>query len=390
MAITTISKAGKQVLQIFDEGVVIDQTLPKWVRAGEEIKRRKEEAEKEGKKETVHMEMRQSYNVYNETTGTMTTNTNMDAPFVIYSIPDSYEIKDDVRFDEIAAASLKELTILIKKGGLNNVLSGYGGMHGMSNNSWGITSSGPRPVENDSAFKKFTRKISGLFKTPELDATAFFTNVKFESKESAETYRDRVSMYLKAIHNAKLVGQTALVEKLLGEMIANKYESMLYTNGCYYAIPEDRVVSFAVKTERGINLTYLKNFTRPIPQDVIDKVGEVSEYCVFDNYVVMHYDPMNEHREETKKEEAKRKDPILFGVIAGSRKLYYIADWIDEYCDLTLEKFVEALGTDKDEFLVGEKPLEVEKIEKKVKPTTKKDIDKKEPKKRKSKKKDGE
>lgn len=389
MSILTVNKAGRDVLSIFDEGVVIDQTLPKWVNAGEEIKRRKEEAKKEGKPETVHLEMRQSYNVYNETTGTLSAATNMNTPFIVYSTPEDYEIRDDVRFDEVAAASLKELTILIKKGELNNVLSGYGGMHGMSNNSWTLNgSTGPRPVENDNVFKRFARKVSRYFNKPELDATAFFTNVKFESKEAAETYRDRVSMYLKAIHNAKIVGQTALVEKLLSEMIANKYESVLYTKGCYYAIPEDKVVEFAKKSERGIQLTYVKNFTRPIPNDVIEKIGEVTTYEVFDNYVVMHYDPQNKHREETRKEEAKRKDPIIFGVIAGSRKLYYIADWVDEYCDLTLEKFVETLGTDKDEFLVGEKPLEVEKVEKAPKRKVKKEVEKKEPKKRKSKKDD--
>lgn len=38
-----------------------------------------------------------------------------------------------------------------------------------------------------------------------------------------------------------------------------------------------------------------------------------------------------------------KKDPILFGVIRNSDKLYYIADWVDEYCDLTLEKMFETL-----------------------------------------------
>lgn len=34
----------------------------------------------------------------------------------------------------------------------------------------------------------------------------------------------------------------------------------------------------------------------------------------------------------------------MFGVINGSKKLYYVADWIDEYCDLTLDKVIEILG----------------------------------------------
>ena len=392
MSILTKNIAGRDVLTIFDEGVVIDQTLPKWVHASEEIERRKK-AKKESKGEDdaqvpsdANVYFRQSY-----MTDSGTQTTNMNAPFVVYSTPEPYEIKKDVKFDDIAALSLKELTIMIKNGELNNVLSGYGGMHGgaritnLANEaSWGVSSIGPVPVENG-FFARLSRKITGLFNKPEMDATAFFTNVKFESKEAAETYRDRVSLYLKAIHNAKIAGQTALIEKLLGEMIANKYEAMLHTKGYFYAIPEDKVVEFAKKTERGVQLTYVKNFTRPIPEDVIEKLGEVTSYEVFDNYVVMHYDPQDKHREETRKEEAKRKDPILFGLIAGSRKLYYIADWVDEHCDLTLEKFVDTLGVDKDDFLNGEKPLEPEKIEKPQKRGETKEPAVKKPRKRKKK-----
>lgn len=368
MSILTKNIAGKDVLTIFDEGVVIDQTLPKWVHASEEIERHKKAKGKDDAQvpSDTNVYIRQSY-----TTDSGTQSANLSTPFVVYSSPDAYEIKKDVKFDEIAATSLKELTVMIKNGELNNILSGYAAMHsgaritnfGANEASWGITPNGPVPVKNG-LFARLGRKISGWFNKPEMDATAFFTNVKFESKEAAETYRDRVSLYLKAIHNAKIAGQTALIEKLLGEMIANKYESMLYTKGCFYAIPEDKVVEFAKKTERGVQLTYVKNFTRPIPEKVIEKLGEVTTYEVFDNYVVMHYDPQGNHREETRKEEAKRKDPILFGLIAGSRKLYYIADWVDEHCDLTLEKFVDTLGVDKDDFLNGEKPVEPEKAKK--------------------------
>jgi hypothetical protein len=45
----------------------------------------------------------------------------------------------------------------------------------------------------------------------------------------------------------------------------------------------------------------------------------------------------------TKAEVEKAKDPILFGVVKGTRNLYYIGDWIDEYCDLTLDKFLSVL-----------------------------------------------
>lgn len=379
MSILAKDVNGKSVLAIFDTGVSIDQKLPKWVNASKALAEKKEQGEaKQQNSSGVRFEMRQTY--YDAGTGTQTTN--MNTPFTVYSTPEPYEIKTDkVSFDEVAAANLKELTMLIKSGELNNVLSGYGGMH---NEAWNLVTNGNTYTmgstgekKTDSKFSKFIKK---LFKKhepkPEISVIDFFTKVKLESKEGAEIYVDRVSKYLQAIHNAYAVGQTALVEKLLSEMVANKYEALLASRGAYYVISEQRVVDFTKKTERGVELTYLKNFTRPIPQEAIDKVIEANEYEVFDNYVVMHYDPKGEHRAETKKEEAKRKDPIIFGVIAGSRKLYYITDWIDEFCNLTLDKFVDTLGTTKEEFAEGGKENEekpVNKEEKKVKKSKKKE-----------------
>lgn len=373
MSILTKDVNGKTVLAIFDTGVNIDQKLPKWVNASKALAEKKEKGEA-----NQRIEMRQTY--YDAGTGTQTTNIN--TPFTVYSTPEPYEIKTDkVSFDEVAAANLKELTMLIKSGELNNVLSGYGGMH---NDGWSLLRNDNGYVTGSTGEKKtvskFSKFIKKLFKKmeakPEISVIDFFTKVKLESKEGAEIYVDRVSKYLQAIHNAYTVGQTALVEKLLSEMVANKYEALLASRGAYYAISEQRVVDFVNKTERGVELTYLKNFTRPIPQEAIDKVIEANEYEVFDNYVVMHYDPKGEHRAETKKEEAKRKDPIIFGVIAGSRKLYYITDWIDEFCNLTLDKFVDTLGTTKEEFAEGVKENEekpVNKEEKKVKRSKKKE-----------------
>ena len=44
-----------------------------------------------------------------------------------------------------------------------------------------------------------------------------------------------------------------------------------------------------------------------------------------------------------KKKLKRREVPILFGVIKNSNKLYYLSDWKDEYCDLTLEEMFKVL-----------------------------------------------
>jgi len=52
------------------------------------------------------------------------------------------------------------------------------------------------------------------------------------------------------------------------------------------------------------------------------------------------------YRLTRKRRDEKRKDPILFGVIAGSNKLYFIGDWIDEYCDLRFDDVVKQCTDD--------------------------------------------
>ena len=355
----------RDVVKLFDDGIVIDQKLPKWVNASKRLAEKKKPIEK--RSEGTFYQIRQTVS----DPGTTNVYVDMNTPFTVYHTSEPYEVGENVNFDEIAASNLMELTELIKSGELNNILSGYGGMHGGMSNQV-VFQSGDTGGGRMSGFEKFSKKVAYALKKvftkrPEFDAIEFFTQVKLTSKESAITYRDRVSKYLQAVHNAHLVGQTALVEKLLSELIANKYESLLFANGKYYVVTEEQLVNFAKKTERGIDLCYLKNFTRPLPQDVINKVAEVSNLEVFDNYVVLHYDPKGEHKKETRKEEAKRKDPIIFGVIAGSRKLYYITDWIDESCNLTLEKFVDTLGIDKESLADGPEEKKEETVEEKPK-----------------------
>ena len=80
-----------------------------------------------------------------------------------------------------------------------------------------------------------------------------------------------------------------------------------------------------------------------IPEEVYEIKKDVDERKIFDKYVILHYEPKEDGHEMTKEEKEKKKDPILFGVIKNSRKLYFVADWKDEYCDLTLEEMFKVL-----------------------------------------------
>lgn len=164
------------------------------------------------------------------------------------------------------------------------------------------------------------------------------------SLKEAQDYINRLNLYDEVIKQAKEAGQIARLEQL---MIARKIvqlESMLIAAGFGKYMSEDTAVEFATKCQKGLRLDWVCNFTRPIPPDILAKKVEIDRLQVFDNYVIMHYDPDAQAFALTKQQEEAKKDPILFGVIEGVRKLYYIGDWKDDVCSLTMEEVETVLG----------------------------------------------
>ena len=176
----------------------------------------------------------------------------------------------------------------------------------------------------------------------------FFSNLKIEASKERE-FVDRVEQYVKLIKKAQILHQTAQEEKLIDKLIIHTYESILSISGFNkYVISED-LVNLQSKCDKELEIDYLKNFIRVIPDEVVEKKLKADSLMVFDNYCVIYYDPEGKSYQETNEEERKKidkikKDPILFGLIYGSDKLYYIADWIDDLCDLTLDQVVEKIG----------------------------------------------
>ena len=156
------------------------------------------------------------------------------------------------------------------------------------------------------------------------------------------------------IRQAKINGQVALAEQMTKKWEFILYEKVLAVCGFNKFISEDSLVEYVsmkhdgenAREFEGFNLTWIKNFTRIIPTIVSERKYKADTLKIFDNYVILHYDPQKAAIAKTKAEKDAERDPILFGVIDGSNKLYFIADWIDEYCDLTMEEVVTALKTE--------------------------------------------
>jgi hypothetical protein len=185
--------------------------------------------------------------------------------------------------------------------------------------------------------KKKAKQLEDMSKVP---VEVIFKNV-IEDFKSIKVLEDRLNKHRNAIKYAENMGQTALVEDLRKKQKSVELEEVLFTAGYKQYIEEQSLISFALNCEKGLRLDWIKNFTRLIPIEGGEKKMVLDKLCVFDNYVILHYDPYGNSTKLTDEERKKKEDPILFGVIEGSRKLYHVHSWIDELCNLTIEQIIE-------------------------------------------------
>jgi len=192
---------------------------------------------------------------------------------------------------------------------------------------------------NSLCFWRRSRMASSV----EMSVEEFFHSVK-DSVEELRVVDSRARGYEATIAKAAKAGQVAFVEHLQQNLAAVRSESQLAAIGLSKYIEEEVLVSFARKSTRALRLDWIRNFVRPIPEDLLGKKLDLDERLVFDNYVVLHYDPSGTGHAGTEEERAKKRDPILFGVLRGRRRLYHVGDWQDEFCDLTLDQIADAMG----------------------------------------------
>jgi hypothetical protein len=154
----------------------------------------------------------------------------------------------------------------------------------------------------------------------------------------------------RALESAQQAGQRELVRQLTQHREIQRTQNAMLTVGITKAITEEQLLQYARLTDAGLHLDWISRFTRPIPAEVLARKAECDKLCLFDNYVVLYIDFNNEMQRKVEADRARQRatevarDPILFGVLEGSRKLYFVADWIDEFCDLTLDQIIRRLN----------------------------------------------
>lgn len=162
----------------------------------------------------------------------------------------------------------------------------------------------------------------------------------------------RIERLEKAFNNAVENGQDALGTKMMTELMRETRESVIFSKGITHFIERADLYKHKRNIRGGhISDTRFKDFTRVIPKSVLEKKKKAE--AVFDDFIIFHYwNEETEKKREAKQkisedERARMRDPILFGIIKESDRLYFIADWEDEFCDLTFDEIVDVVGETK-------------------------------------------
>ena len=187
-----------------------------------------------------------------------------------------------------------------------------------------------------------------VYSIDDISPTTYFNYVKDMRKniedENLQTVADNC---LELLKKTKITGQTKIAEKIFNEYSLIIRELKAASFGFDTIVYKSDIEKFITKiSNHPVKLIELKNYPREVADDVLDKLMLAKDNELFDEYYIVFTDYTGE---ETKKiaKERRDKDPILFGAFKTpdnnnipEERFFYIGDWIDEYCDLTLEEML--------------------------------------------------
>lgn len=181
-----------------------------------------------------------------------------------------------------------------------------------------------------------------------LNPGLYFRFMKSKLTKIQQTKLKKQLSKLKAlVDDAEELGQKGYAEELARMMAVIIREQEALVCGVDKHIERGIVEKFMYKVkDHVVKFSKLEGFPRPIPKKQKAKIMAVQKNKVFDDYWILYTDYTKEAPLKSTKEKVIEKDPICFGTFKyAPNRLYFICDWIDEYCDITLDKIVEKIDT---------------------------------------------
>ena len=191
----------------------------------------------------------------------------------------------------------------------------------------------------------------------EVRADLIFEFIKTHMNEAqVDELKTQAQTLGKLLVRAKATGQDGFCDELRVKIARCLREQEYRARGYGRWIPHSDITRLMKVSNVRLSLVPLRNFPRPIPSAPAAIIQNLLEAKVFDKFAVLHMDPTGEQALSFS-ERIKRKDPILFGVSGyDDDRLFYITDWVDEVCDLTMDKLLTAIHDYDVDFKLSEVP----------------------------------
>lgn len=184
-----------------------------------------------------------------------------------------------------------------------------------------------------------------------ISPSKYFDYLKDAKKNiTSQALKDSYDVFLKLGEKYNKLGQKESLKKLIFLADTLTKEEKLIEMGIntyvYKDVVEEYIENVASKT---VKIVELSRYMREVPDELVETIEKTRD--IFDEFYVVFTDYTG--KEERKVEKERRdKDPILFGVFKNDNtnicdRFYYLGDWVDEYCDLTLDKMIEEYKEEK-------------------------------------------
>lgn len=176
----------------------------------------------------------------------------------------------------------------------------------------------------------------------ELTPYQYFKNVKSKINEMNDKDLNKLySISTELLDKYKKTGQIKSARKLAFHIKSILKEKEIIDLGITKFIYREDIENYIDNVAKDVvKIIELKNYPREIPDELVETIEKTKD--IFDEMYVLFTD----YTGEIEKTVEKERDPILFGsfidrkVDEMSQRMYYLGDWVDEYCDLTLDKLI--------------------------------------------------
>lgn len=180
----------------------------------------------------------------------------------------------------------------------------------------------------------------------ELNAKEIFESIKDrKEKVTHEELKKYYENCLSLIKKFEITGQKESLKKLLFHITCMEKEMKLIDMGIDTYINYEDIKEFLDRPEnQEVLLVGIEDYPRDIPDEIVETISKTKD--IFKKLYIIFTDYTGTVKKELKEKKEKEKDPILLGAFIDTRsrtkleRFYFLGDWVDEYCDLTLEKMI--------------------------------------------------